>query len=553
MNVLYAIFAFLSVVPLLLLLSAKSIPEYGAFLSRIARFFPYRTLAPAPVFGVAGGVLAGVLTDLVNSALFPNFELAARPSEALTWTLQIAFLNAGFMEELIKSSVAVALVFALTREKNIKGENENSAPGSVFLAAAPFLCGGVGVGFALFENFFYLRSYADAGLPAMIFTRGLISAPIHTAINFNFGLSLYLARGRDLPRAALAALVVAIFFHGLFDFFALPPVPFAGFLAMVLEVLLVGYVLARMYTILPATRFRAGRFGPATEPEETATANAWELSPGARTFFARGLVRDPHRQVRPLPGQPPFADDEFPFPSPGIRDAFLINSYASPVPEPDREYRAFFENACRQTFAGSPVYVWDSGVFAEFLAQDPALYPGLLALGLDLTRTVPLRVLEIWPSGRWPGAYRYISCGLGPVLGRECLLSFAHPFALARILFMALASGAFAKSPEELVPFPVAPILLGDPRAWFEAILVSPMLDPARETLERSLAGRCPLPHEIFYLNRADLRFVTQYGVQNYFAILKERGLSWFNDFLRPALLTGDEPTRGMTADRETK
>lgn len=540
MDFVFIIAAFLSVVPLMLLLSAKTVPEYAQLAGRLSRFFPHRMLSLAVVLGGVVGVGSALLTLPFKAIFFQDVEHTAKASEALTWTVYIAFIYAGLAEEVVKCLLALGLAL-------LAGSAPRAGGGRVFLKATPFLCGAVGMGFALLENFDYLRY--PIGLPSMLLARGLLAAPIHTAINFNFGLTLYRSRGENLLTVVPLALAVATLQHGLYDFFAIPSGAFSQFLTLVATILIVTHVLKRMYALLPETRHRLWRERPAEsedanedESDEAQAGGAWELSPSALRFFEQGLLRDEHRKLRPPARPPPFREDEFPFPAPALREAFLKYEYAGPLPEADAEYRAYFEAKAREAFAPAAAYVWDTAVFAENIeGEGNETYRALQSMGIELTKLAPLRVLEFSPTGALPGAYRYLSCGLGPLLGRELLLSFPHPFSPARIFFTAVSAGLFPEPPADFRALPVEPHLLGDPRGWFRAVLPVPLLDPVRDRLVAALDGRCPLPAEILYLNRPDLRLVRRYGVQNYFAILKEAGESWFNDFLRSPIEVREE------------
>ena len=541
----FYLFGFLSGVPLLLLLSAKTVPEYAAHARPVVSLFPYRIFAFGVVLGGIGGVFSAFLALFYKGIFFPDMPLAARPSEGLTWTLQWAFLNAGLVEEFSKCSIGFFL--ALIVAGNFS-ERENG--GRVFLRATPFICGAVGMGFAMLENFEYIRAGSDgAPNPSIILVRTMVSFG-HAAVNFNFGLSLLAARPRELPWVAGVAFFWAVIQHGVYDFFAIPSGAFSTFLALAFEVAFFAYVIERMYRILPETRHREWR--PRTAEDEAeeggdvAAASPLEMSATARAFLERGLLRDPHRDLRPPSARTPFVEEEFPFPSREVAESFLKYEYTGPATEHEREYREFFEGAARRAFAGAPAYVWDSSVFAEDLERGEDLFHEMNSLGIDLTRLAPIRVLEFSPSGSLPGAYRYLSVGLAPLVGRELLLSFPYPFALARIVFCAFAANAFTRTAPRLPlePFEVVsvqPHLVGDPRGWYRGLLCAPLIDEVRDGLERELDGRYSLPLEGLYLSKPDLRFIRRYGAQNYFYILKEMNVSWFNDFTRPSLSVEEE------------
>jgi RsiW-degrading membrane proteinase PrsW (M82 family) len=541
----FYLFGFLTGVPLLLLLSAKTIPEYASHARRLAELFPYRIFAFGVVLGGIGGVASAFLALFYKGIFFPDMPLAARPSEGLTWTLQWAFLNAGLVEEASKCSIGFFL--ALIVAGNF---SERANGGRVFLKATPFICGAVGMGFAMLENFQYIQAgSADTPNPSIILVRTMVSFG-HAAVNFNFGLSLLAARPRELPWVAGVAFFWAVIQHGVYDFFAIPSGSFSTFLALAFEVAFLAYVIERMYRILPETRHKEWRprtaEDDAGQESEGASSSPLEMSATARAFLERGLLRDPHRSLRPPSARTPFVEEEFPFPSREVADCFLKYEYSGPAVDREREYREAFEAACRRAFAGAPAYVWDSSVFAEDLERGEDLYHEMNSLGIDLTRLAPLRVLEFSPSGSLPGAYRYLSVGLAPLMGRELLLSFPYPFALARILFSAFAANAFTRAnpmlPLEMFEVvPVQPHLVGDPRGWYRGLLCAPLIDEVREAMERELDGRYPLPLEGLYLSKPDLRFIRRYGAQNYFYILKEMNASWFNDFTRSSLPVEEE------------
>lgn len=528
---------FLSVVPIFLALSRTTVREYSAFGSMCDRWLSSRPPGPAVLSGIlAGGLAAGLLLLLFSlglggsSAGENQVGVMREPAKPLNWTLQIAFFYAGFLEEAAKLGLALLFMFAFSLRRA-----EGKGLRFVVLRSAPFLAAAAGLGFSLVENVRFLQNGGTSAIGALVIGRALFASTAHTVIDFHFGLSLF--AGRELRAGVLLrAFLVAVLFHGVYDFFALPEGTFAHLLASFFLVLIAAWAVVRMHEILPETRHRPGRVREEAPVEYMRREAAL---PGA-VYFVRELLHDPHRLVRPAPGHPPFAPEEFPFQSDLVRRAVLSPEYRGPVPLADQARWIRIERAVSLAVTGRPAEgrAWDTSVFADLLEEDPRADHALRTLGIDLVELQPLRIIEHEPEPARPW-YLYTTCGLA---GPDFWISFPHPFPLVRLLFVHMAS---AREGSELSlanrlswdPFEIVkidPLVLGDPRGWFRGLMPVPVLDPAGRRYFEETEGEGNLPVELLYLSAPDIHWIERHGVRSWFENLKSRGISWFPDFRRP-------------------
>lgn len=533
--------ALLSVLPLLLLLAGKEIRAYRAGLMALSWFRRWderqnRLLpGPAVTIGLALGAVSVALTLALGKAFIPQFSLASKPTSQLTLYLQVSFIYAGMLEEFAKAVLCLLGIFIVCR----------AAPGSPkpILSSAPFLCGAVGLGFALVENVSYLMETPRSHFLSMLLARGGISAVVHTSLNFLFGLALTRLDRRELLGGILVWGLLAALLHGAFDFFAFSPEPLPAFLALVLLAVVAGATLGWMYRVLPQAQFSPWQPVEKTEalPQTTGAAD-----PG----LLLALVRDPYATQRPVMHPPPFWPEDYPLPL-GLRGRLFREDGACTPPHDLADGWSRYQTNLLQAAAqhGFCYRLFDSAVFAE---APQASYQQLSTLGIDLTQVVPLRIIELGPdfdpeyrpiepksTPALAAADRYIytTMGLADLYGREMWISFPHIFPGLRLFLLNLAAGAGGA--EGLPDFRVVrmhPLALGDLTGAYRGFVVLPLLDPLREVfMERRMPG---MPAEILFLTERDLELVSEHGVPVLLGALKRAGLAWANDYRRTAAMT---------------
>jgi RsiW-degrading membrane proteinase PrsW (M82 family) len=154
------------------------------------------------------GTLSAILAAIVETVIVPLLPASANPLSIL----ESSFLLTGVPEETLK----VACIAAIGLRAN---DFDEPMDGVVYGAA-------VGLGFAAFENFFYLWGEPDWISVAIM--RGLLTIPFHGSLGAIAGA--YIARARfggalgadrhshwRRPRLLVSAWLVPAVLHGLFD------------------------------------------------------------------------------------------------------------------------------------------------------------------------------------------------------------------------------------------------------------------------------------------------------------------------------------------------
>ncbi|MBI3394926.1 MAG: PrsW family intramembrane metalloprotease [Spirochaetia bacterium] len=537
----------LSAVPLFLILRSAAVHSYNAVGDFFHRLMRHKAPGPAVILGLLGGALSVGLTILIKRFFFKDDPFVRMTGDPVNWAAEVAFLYAGLAEEAAKCAVALALLGVVALKRESDGLRR-----WMVLGSAPFVAGSVGLGFALLENVDYMRA-GGQGVASLFIARSLFAATVHTVIGFNFGLTM-LSDGVLRLRNALTGLLIAVLWHGLYDFFAIPSGTLSHFISGSFLVLIAAYTALRARSLLPVPAFlpvrerrlHAAVVSGASGPARPATSSAQRVGLGRQAagerFFVREFVADPHRNVRPPLASMPFSPDEFPFGGETVRKALLAPEYRGPVPVDDQPRWEAWERAVSRavTLSSSDGSVWDTSIFADLVDEDPETYQTLSRAGIDLLELSPLRVIEHGPGPGRP-FYTYVTCGL---TGLECWITFPHPFPLVRWLFVQMS--LLHPVDPMLAPGvrggwePFEPILLdsrslGDPRGWFKAILPVPLLDPAGPLLLNEV-GIQGLPMELLYLSGHDVEFIREKGLRAYFDTLKAWNVSWMNDFRRKAV-----------------
>jgi RsiW-degrading membrane proteinase PrsW (M82 family) len=420
---------FMSVGPLMLLFSVKSIKEYGGPVGRLWHRFveprldgvSRRYISLAVFAGMLAGCLSIPIVQSLNELLFSNVSLAFRPREPMALLTQIAFIQAGLIEEVAKNAVGIVFAFLVCRaapRDPSASVAEGQSDGRLFLKSTPFLFAGVGLGFALLENSQYIRYYAAMGPGGIFLGRSLIATSAHALLNLYFGLCLLTATRENIARTVARALGIVVLWHGVYDFFALPPVALSQWLTLVFLCGIIYMTLSKMYRLLPELRYRPmrpaqevaaeqaemsgmppfdprdSREGPGV-PEATEVPAALEalkasrvpgatdwherlaVLPGVPDRFAEYFLADPWRLRFPGPGQTmPYEYSEFARLS-SESLAMIARPGVMPLadvqlpPAIARDWAAETEWWCRVFQVEQPFGRWDTTAFAHNMEAPP--------------------------------------------------------------------------------------------------------------------------------------------------------------------------------------
>ncbi|MBX7058869.1 MAG: PrsW family intramembrane metalloprotease [Leptospirales bacterium] len=589
--------------PLMLLLAWKAPPEEAGPMARLwqrwirPRLQPGAAALISPVVlgGMVCGALAAALSSVLNVLLFPGVDLVHAPSEPMALALQLAFVQAGALEEFSKIGLASILLPLLAWR---------SGP----TRSAAFLFGGAGLGFAIVEDVFYLHNFGMQSPAGMLLARSL---PVHAMINFAFGMRLIDRDAGGLGWRYASGLLLAVLWHGIFDFFAFPPVAFAQFLTFAFFLLTAAYVILRFSRIfadrverslqevsaaeyadwrasLPRSLHRLRRDGA-----DRSAGRAVELPPeiGAPGKVASDVARASsseraaqqalERALETLPGPSPAFALRF------QEDAWARRFSAGGAAPPEEEYAALGDALRRRVFSGhgrreaphalaeqwlryeqraamrilgksGADRVWDSGELAENPEQLSEVYAEARVFGADLEQLRPFRLLEF----DLPDRSIYLSVGLAALYGREVLVSWPHPMPATRLFFLWLACTApeQARWLREFSAFLADHSLqLAEPRRWLRSLAIVPCIDAALRPYALNMTGARldlsdeerdrpallagppleageSLPLQALFFSQRDGWRLAQRGFEGFFVELQNRGFSWNNDLRRPPL-----------------
>lgn len=587
----YAALATLAVnMPIALLLAWKAPREHGGWLGALwdrwlaPRLHPMssRLLSPAVFCGIAAGALAALCSATLNHALFPGVSLARQPESPMQLTLQIAFVQAGAIEEISKILLAAAVVpLAVWRR-------------GALLSSAPFLFGAAGVGFALVEDLLYLRYYSAASPVGMLLARSL---PVHCLINFAFGLRLIDSTHGGVAWRFFSGLILAILWHGIYDFFALPPVPFAQMLAFAVFLLISVWTLRRFAALYPdrlertlrpveeeewrewrvslPPRLRSRGTAPSVGgfpemppiPElaagyqavDRSLARALEAAPPPSEEFAEQFTKH-NWAARFVAGQAP-PESDYAILGGALQRCIFAADHRRPAPLhlADEWSRAEAIWSLRIFGHGAPTRIWDSAALGDTETELDQIYAEAAAIGADLAQLSPFRLLEYDLDGRCV----YLSIGLNKLYGRELLCSWPHPMPAVRLLYLWLA----CFPPEQalwLREFSAfladQSLQLGEPRNWLRTLVITPCLEPSLriyagrgslgalldlddQTRESApplsgppLSAGEELPLQALLFCQRDGWALSTMGFEAFFGELLRREYSWNNDLRRPSL-----------------
>jgi protease PrsW len=172
-----------------------------AFLAALVYLDSYKLVKPISVsLAIVAGCAAALAALVVN-----NWVVFSVVQDSVAASRYVAPL----IEELLKA-VYLAVLLRLHRIG--------------FLVDAAIIGFGIGTGFALVENLYYLLSRPGADLGLWV-VRGFGTALMHGAVTAVVGIvaKTFLERGRSLPLALLPGLAAAVLVHSVFNHFFLSP------------------------------------------------------------------------------------------------------------------------------------------------------------------------------------------------------------------------------------------------------------------------------------------------------------------------------------------
>lgn len=533
--------AFFSVLPLYLLLNKKTIDRYSDSLHKQKFFnfwlrFPTGALPrPAMLVGTFFGFLSAYLTAGVGEALIQNYKDLLNSSSFLNQAFQLSFFYASFLEETIKCSLAGILLYLFAfnrvpREKSSPGVHKEYGQ---LQKATPFITGAVGLGFSFIENQSYLNGIPSGNLLSAAFTRGLFATTLHTAVNFGFGLGLLKAGKKDLPEKILISYLICIFWHGIFDFFALSNEPLPRFLSSVILILICVSVLKNNFSILPETRSSQLHEILPFKIDET-------IPPGFIIEFLRydRMNRKLHQTVDSPFFLSPSLPSHLPPSLSSSMEFFIGKGFSeSTVPLLQTEYGSRFENIYRKIFPENiyQIEIWNSSILKK---EENFLSKELLTHGLDITKIEPFYLVEISKKMTQNNDHIYLSCGLAPLFGSEFWIRFPFQFRRVCLLFLHLTSiHNQSKVFKEFHATQIDPFWLQDPWYQHAAILGMPLLDPLKSSLLKQVKNEISLPIELFYLSRSEWQIIQKYGLMLFLRLLEENNQILNNNLSHPRIL----------------
>jgi RsiW-degrading membrane proteinase PrsW (M82 family) len=213
-----------SINPSTFLLSFLSILPWGFFLylfqpSEHSKKFKYI------FWGLFLGYLSTVFILALHPILWPQVNFKPKRVSMLSFTVHMAFIQAGVMEETFKSLMILLLGYFAAFNKHTKNWDKD-----IVLAG-----GFVALGFAWTENYSYI-SKDTTNIFSMFLGRFLYSSNIHLLINLCF--ALFVLKSNNLNTFSEKAyyifkgFLLAIFQHGVVDFFLIPSSKFGLFLSV---------------------------------------------------------------------------------------------------------------------------------------------------------------------------------------------------------------------------------------------------------------------------------------------------------------------------------
>ncbi len=171
------------------------------------------------------GILSTEIILTLHPIIWPevNFK-PKRAMSILSQTVYISFIQAGMMEETFKELfiILLGLIFAFNRSTKVWNKD------------IVLIGGFVAIGFSLIENYVYINK-DSVKVFDMFLGRTVFSSNIHLLINLCFALFLLKSNNENSMSEKLLIVfygyLLAIFQHGVVDFFLLPSSRFGGWLS----------------------------------------------------------------------------------------------------------------------------------------------------------------------------------------------------------------------------------------------------------------------------------------------------------------------------------
>ncbi|MDX1960155.1 MAG: PrsW family glutamic-type intramembrane protease [Leptospiraceae bacterium] len=214
--------------PFHLSLSFLSILPWGFFLYKLHPDRSNKKFLVVFLALIAGFISTRIILSL-HPIIWPEIDFRPRKVSMLTQTVHIAFLQAGMMEETFKTLLIFILGFWFCYSSKEK----------IFDKKIVLVGGFVALGFSFVENYVYIHKETRSVFE-MFIGRAIVSSNIHLLINLCF--SLFLLKSNryesvvDKIKLVAYAFMLAVFQHGVVDFFLLPGSKFGSWLAISLFV-----------------------------------------------------------------------------------------------------------------------------------------------------------------------------------------------------------------------------------------------------------------------------------------------------------------------------
>ncbi|MCB1172522.1 MAG: PrsW family intramembrane metalloprotease, partial [Leptospiraceae bacterium] len=492
-------------------------------------------ICPAVYSGFLGGIAAAYIVLQMNRLVFNAEMLVMEPGSAVSWTLQMAFIQAGLLEEAVKCVLALGIALLWSYDKG-----RDRVAGSFILTATA-----VGLGFAFLENTEYMLVLMQIqGFMQALLARSM-AALAHMLFGLCFGLFVVAgqARGQTLLTAAGQGTAAAVLLHGVFDFFAFPQGFFANTLTTLWLLLILTLLLRWYFRLMPDQRpshsgtvlaVRLQRAIGSAENQGDALLADLQAALAANEALTTPYQYRERTAMNAISetGLPviEFADilNEIPPPNLAWQEAFptqrgafhlapggaaapfamwefcaargmgsqlagMLEQDMTPGELPQRFREEWLSNKQQllQALQVQPVDCgsWNSSVFAT---DARSAWSALHACGIDLATIQPIQVLEFRirtaASGESnPDLYVYYSQGLQALYGHECLVSLPHPLPSMRWFFLRLAMYVPEQAPW-LKPFQVmlsdSSLSLGEPRGWWRAFMPVPLFGHLHTSLK---------------------------------------------------------------------
>lgn len=593
------IFALISAAPFIVFLTRISRRQYGGLLGNIWNRYGEPGLDRISRRFVCAGIYAGLFAGFgstyfvlfLNKNIFGSEMLLFTPAQPVSWTLQMAFIQAGLIEEAAKCGFALLLCFLMTY--NNKSKDKNSR---LFFENTVFVCTAVGLGFAIRENIDYISiGLGTNGIIPVLLGRTMASIA-HMMFSLNFGLYLSSATSQNWKSRAASGLLTCVMLHGIYDFFAFPPVLFSSILTIVFLMLMIFFIIRRLFQKYPGYKPRYPGFGNHSRLtnacrglDNNKTDSTMVQNPFHPDLIDSIQIAKINQGTISMNADPQVTNNEF-FCDviPGVAEvsADYIKSFVkyedTHLNQQKRSNAGFLMaelasvlglgsrvamNLDEESFRGEvPVnfsgtwsqmeailsleinstrqadFVWDSSIFARDASSH---YLELARAGVDLEKLSAFRVLEyrnVNFSGSHLLPYLYISQGLEILYGHEFYFVSCCPAPSIRWFLLRLASFHPDQAPwiRPFIPMFVKNSFdLGEPRGWWKGFVavqlfgtMNEIYKNVKDKLDSRNSSNPPLA--MLFLSVSDLKMISNIGMQGYFQYLEKNDISRHNDLKRP-------------------